>query len=260
MDQKRVTEILQSILAHQNAVKYRDIQTDTEISTRILRPNYLEPLKAKHFITEDAKGWKKGKSKRFSVAVNGRIYLIKQSLSDVINALNLIETTVNTIISEAKTPEMRVAFKKLEAALNFCQSPSIIQQYYIESAKKGDLQGNPLNEVSLDEIKDLDILKLEKQFNPSSSDGPIMSTLSRPLYEAVKKSFELQLYFNFQDPDPESLVDNLWAIFSPKMRLFCMYKQGTKAILDEALYQIEKEAISRIYQEELERKFLEPKK
>ena len=185
-------------------------------------------MKKNRLIKEEAKDWKQGKSKLYSITETGTTFLINNSLFDMLNV-------ITKLLNEAKKPEMQALFLKLRTE-RYNQTKALIEKHFIDCAKKGL---DPFKE-----LEPLDYFAIKKRFKTSSLNGaqPVTDT-DMPLYEAVKKLFELQLFFNFQVADPENVINNHWAIFSPKMLLFLMYKQGSKPELDRVLYEIEREAL-----------------
>jgi hypothetical protein len=185
-------------------------------------------MKKNRLIKEEAKDWKQGKSKLYSITETGTVFLINNSLFDMLNV-------ITKLLNEAKKPEMQALFLKLRTE-RYNQTKALIEKHFIDCAKKGL---DPFKEIEA-----LDAFATKKRFKTSSLNvGQPVTDTDMPLYEAVKKLFELQLFFNFQVADPENMINNHWAIFSPKMLLFLMYKQGSKPDLDRVLYEIEREAL-----------------
>jgi DNA-binding HxlR family transcriptional regulator len=224
LTQRITSQLLLSVLSPQN---FNSIQQDTGISPRIVR-KYLDEMKKNHLVKEEAKNWKQGKKKRYSITETGIEQLINTSLFDMLNIMT-------KFLTEAKKPEMQELFLRKRTE-RYNQTVSLVQKHFVDCAERGI---DPFSE-----LEGLDEFEIKKRFKTSSFNGaqPVTDT-DMPLYETVKKLFELQLFFNSQVADPESMINNNWAIFSPKMLLFLMYKQGTKPELDRVLYEIEQEAL-----------------
>jgi hypothetical protein len=206
---------------------FNAVQQDTGISPRIVR-KYLEQMKKDHLIKEEAKDWKPGRSKPCYLSKKGKIQLVRTSLFEMLKV-------ITKVLEEAKKPTMQENFLKMRTE-RVNQTESLIKQHFIDSAKRGV---DPFTE-----LEDLDEFDLNRRFGTSSLNGaqPV-SDMDMPLYEATKKLFELQLFFNYQLPDPEIVVNDNWVIFAPKMLLFFMCKQGTRTDLDKVINDIENEAM-----------------
>ncbi len=212
---------------------FNRIQRDTAISPRILR-EYLNHLKKAGYISEENKNWQphKGLKKTCFLTEKGGNHLIQTTL------LNFVDT-LTKLVSAAKNPDLKELFRQ-ERAERVNRTRNLIDKYLEECAKKG------LNfREAITQLGVMEKSKIESHFHTQLQGDHLVFDhgMNQPLIEAVKKLFELQLYFNFQVDNPEEIVRDHWAIFSPGMKLFYMHKLHTRPNLDNALREIENEAL-----------------
>jgi len=218
-EENRITQkILLSILKGNSNVS--EIRVETGLHRKTLT-KYLPLLTKRKLIELKTKGWKKGKSKSFSITGNGISWLINNSLNETLKVLT-------EVVAQSRKPQFREAFNKARNEHNL-RNTKLIQNYLVERSLKGD-----------------------KTFEPPEFD---QTDFDQQFRESLEKILGMHIYLTSCPSQTPEEIDNLleksFALFAPKMKYLFSWHQGAFPELEHQIYETDK--IFREESEKLER-------
>lgn len=232
-----IKRILLSVLTNHT---HRAIQNGTGKPGRWkeekVKPAYIEPYLTEMTTARLVKTEPYGKRKKYTITERGMQYLMDTSLFETLK-------TVNAMLEASKKPELQPVFLNLRN-MEYLKRHEKLMQYFAECCQKGIPPFDEMEKMSDKELKRIGQTSVNGYLRPSP-------TMDAPLFELVKKLFELQLIFAFQELEAEKKVNTHWAIFAPKMELWLLRDVGSNAKtginfldvaysnLDNAIYEVE---------------------